>query len=94
MRARREVVVCALALTWSHRAAASEEDVVIERASNEMKCSELQIVHEAHKYWVAGCGQRRTYDCSSGTCATVAGADARSAAKSARHRRRTSTARA
>jgi hypothetical protein len=71
LRIRRELVVCVLMLAWTHRAAASEEDVVVEQASTDMSCSELQLVREAHRYYVVGCGQRRTYECASNKCVTI-----------------------
>ncbi len=72
MRLRRELVVGALMLAWTHRAAASEEDVVIEQASTDMSCSELQLVRQSHRYYIAGCDQRRTYECASNKCVTIA----------------------
>lgn len=72
MRIRRELVVSVLMLAWTHHAAASEEDVVVEQASNDMDCSELQLVRDGHRYYIAGCDQRRTYECASSQCRTIA----------------------
>src|SRR5258708_6528797 len=68
---RREQIVALIALAWSGSARASDEDVAIENASNDLKCDELRMMHAKNQYAFVGCGKRRLYECAAGKCEDV-----------------------
>ena len=68
---RREHIVAFMVLAWSGSARASDRDVAIERASNDLKCDELQMMHAKNQYAFVGCGKRRLYECADGKCDDV-----------------------
>jgi len=68
---RREHVVAFIVLAWSGHARASDEDVAVERASNDLKCDELEMMHSRNEYVFVGCGKRRVYECTAGKCDDV-----------------------
>jgi hypothetical protein len=61
---RREHVAALTMLAWSGSARASDEDVAIDRASTDLKCSKNEYVFVA-------CGKRRVYECTAGNCEDV-----------------------
>ena len=73
MRCRREHVVLGLVIvaTCAHRAMATEEDVAISHALDDMACTDLTMTHASNHYYFSGCGKRRTYDCDEGKCVEV-----------------------
>jgi hypothetical protein len=68
---RREHLVALIVLAWSGHAHASDEDVAIERASNDLKCDDLRMMHAKNQYAFVGCGKKRLYECESGKCDDV-----------------------
>jgi hypothetical protein len=68
---RREHVVTFIVLAWSGSARASDEDVAIARASTDLKCDELQMMHSKNEYAFVGCGKRRVYECAASQCEDV-----------------------
>ena len=71
MRFRREHVVGMLLLAWSAPARAADEDVVVARASRDLQCDDLRVMHSSNQYAVTGCGHTRKYECANGACADV-----------------------
>jgi hypothetical protein len=68
---RREHIVAFIVLAWSGHARASDTDVAIDRASTDLKCDELQMMHAKNQYAFVGCGKRRLYECADGKCDDV-----------------------
>lgn len=68
---RREHLVAFIVLAWSGHARASDEDVAIDRASNDLKCDELRMMHAKNQYAFVGCGKRKLYECEGGKCEDV-----------------------
>jgi len=69
---RREHVVALIVLGWSGSARAStNEDTAIQRASEDLKCDDLRMMHAKNQYAFVGCGKRRSYECEGGKCEDI-----------------------